>query len=244
MIQNLSKILKQQKNSIQNGYLSLTTVGKSVIFEDHHVDYYEKPLKKLVLPAQVPIGDLLINTLQNILNSNGTNVLSGESSGGGSGGSSGSDSGSGLLGALSDSGSSSGGSGSGSSDLMSALEDAGESSGGSGGNSDSSSSDSGSSGSGSGSGSGGSGTTDSGSSNSGSSDSGSSDSSDGFLEALNEAKQGYNGDNNSKRDLSGILNKNEKPEDMLNDLIERLNNGDDDREALFAEGLQRLAKFL
>lgn len=62
------------------GELSLTTVGKSVTYQGHTVEYYEKPLKKLVLPAKVQIGSLLINTLHDLLNKDGKNVLADNSS--------------------------------------------------------------------------------------------------------------------------------------------------------------------
>lgn len=122
MIDNLSQVLQTQKQAIRNGYLELTTVGKSVTFEGKTVDYYQEPLKSLVLPAKVPIGKLLINTVHGLLNDDGKNILSGNSGGspdlsslidklGDNGG---------LLSSLSDSG---GGGGGNSGGLLSSLKD-------------------------------------------------------------------------------------------------------------------------
>lgn len=136
MIRNIGPILKEQRSAIRNGNLELKTVGKSVIYEGQTVDYYQEPLKSLVLKAEVPIGNLLINTLHGMLNKDGSNILSDDdnSSGGGGGSSSSSSSSSntdtsGLLDSLSGSGSSDDSSsdsdsGSGGGGLLSALKNA------------------------------------------------------------------------------------------------------------------------
>lgn len=76
MLKNLGPILKEQRNAISEGNLELKTVGKSVMYEGKTVEYYQEPLKSLVLNAKVPIGSLLINTLHGMLNKDGENILS------------------------------------------------------------------------------------------------------------------------------------------------------------------------
>lgn len=67
VINNLPEILHQQRFAIQKGYLSLTTVGRSVTYNGQTIHYYEDPLKSLALPANIPIGDLLVNTINRML---------------------------------------------------------------------------------------------------------------------------------------------------------------------------------
>lgn len=111
MLQNLGPILQQQKENIAKGYLMLKTVGRSVTYKGQTLDYYQDPLKSLVLPAKVPIGNLLMNTLHGMFNEDGKNILANASGSdgldlsgilGGSGGGGSGDSG-GLLSSLQDS---------------------------------------------------------------------------------------------------------------------------------------------
>lgn len=212
MLKNLGTIVKQQASAIRQGNLELKTVGKSVSYKGQTVKYYEDPLKKLVLPATVPIMGLLVNTLHGMLDKNGTNVLAGAANSNANDNAS--DNLSGLVNSISNS--NSGGSGGG---LLGALTGDKGSSGGS----DSSSGSTSNSGSGS------------------SSDSSSGDS-NSFLDALRDAKNGNNGDN-GKRDLSDLVDKDENPQDLLNELISRISRGDDP-EGIFSDGLRRLSKFL
>jgi hypothetical protein len=132
MIQNLGPILQQQKENIAKGYLMLKTVGRSVTYKGQTLDYYQEPLKSLVLPAKVPIGNLLMNTLHGMFNEDGENILANASGSdgldlsgilGGSGGGGG-----GLLGSLKAAGGGGGGSGSGDSGgLLSSLQDSSKS---------------------------------------------------------------------------------------------------------------------
>ncbi|RHZ45668.1 DUF3712 domain-containing protein [Aspergillus thermomutatus] len=75
VLKNLGPVLQSQKDSLPNGYLTLNTVGKSVVYDGVEVPYYTNVMRNLTLSAKIPIGGLLINTLRGIFNKNGTNIL-------------------------------------------------------------------------------------------------------------------------------------------------------------------------
>lgn len=75
VFKNLGPVLQSQKDSIRNGYLSLDSVTKTVVYEGVEVPYYTNVMKDLTLTAKIPIGGLLVNTLRGIFNKNGTNIL-------------------------------------------------------------------------------------------------------------------------------------------------------------------------
>ncbi|RAL01834.1 DUF3712 domain-containing protein [Aspergillus ibericus CBS 121593] len=77
LIENLGPILKDQAESLKDGYLSLTTVGTDVTYEGVHVPYYTEVMKNLTMTAKVPLGQLVMNTLRGILHPNGTNPFKG-----------------------------------------------------------------------------------------------------------------------------------------------------------------------
>ncbi|KAJ5217911.1 uncharacterized protein N7498_000010 [Penicillium cinerascens] len=72
LISNLDQILSFQAQNLLEGYLNLTTVGKSVTYDGVEVPYYTQALKNVSLTAQVALGELLINTLHNALHGNTT----------------------------------------------------------------------------------------------------------------------------------------------------------------------------
>jgi hypothetical protein len=75
VLKNLGPILQSQKDSIRNGYLTLDTVTKSVVYDGVEVPYYTNVMRNLTLTSQIPIGGLLVNTLRGMFNKNGTNIL-------------------------------------------------------------------------------------------------------------------------------------------------------------------------
>lgn len=125
MFLNLGPILQQQKENIAKGYLMLKTVGRSVTYKGQTLDYYQDPVKSLVLPAKVPIGNLLMNTLHGMFNEDGKNVLANASGSDGLdlSGILGSSGGGGLLSSLKAAGGGSGDSGG----LLSSLQDSSKS---------------------------------------------------------------------------------------------------------------------
>ena len=55
-----------------NGYLNLTAVGNSVIYDGVEVPYYTKKLKNVMLTAKIPAGEIIINTLRHALHDHRT----------------------------------------------------------------------------------------------------------------------------------------------------------------------------
>lgn len=70
LIYNLDQIFSFQAQNLLEGYLNLTAVGRSVTYEGTEVPYYTEALKNVSLTAQVALGELLINTLHNVLHGN------------------------------------------------------------------------------------------------------------------------------------------------------------------------------
>lgn len=64
-------MLATQLESIRDGYLTLDTVGKEVIYDGTEVPYYTNVMKNLTMTAQVPLGGLITNTLRGVLHPNG-----------------------------------------------------------------------------------------------------------------------------------------------------------------------------
>ena len=76
LIKNLVPILQTQASSLKNGYLSLDTVGKSVVYDGVEVPYYTEVMRNLTMTAQVPLGGLITNTLRGLLHDDsGTNIF-------------------------------------------------------------------------------------------------------------------------------------------------------------------------
>jgi hypothetical protein len=83
-------VLQTQASSIKEGYLTLDTVGKSVVYDGVEVPYYTEVMRNLTMTAKVPLGGLITNTLRGLLHDgSGHNILanltdnSDSSSGGG-----------------------------------------------------------------------------------------------------------------------------------------------------------------
>ena len=91
LLKNLVPILQTQASSIKNGYLTLDSVGKSVVYDGVEVPYYTEVMRNLTMTAQVPLAGLITNTLRGLLHDgSGNNIFSNltnnsDSSGGGGG---------------------------------------------------------------------------------------------------------------------------------------------------------------
>ncbi|KAB8072660.1 hypothetical protein BDV29DRAFT_202211 [Aspergillus leporis] len=90
LLKNLVTVLQTQASSIKEGYLTLDTVGKSVVYDGVEVPYYTEVMRNLTMTAKVPLGGLITNTLRGLLHDgSGHNILanltdnSDSSSGGG-----------------------------------------------------------------------------------------------------------------------------------------------------------------
>ncbi|KAE8380168.1 hypothetical protein BDV26DRAFT_257817 [Aspergillus bertholletiae] len=76
IIKNLVTVLQSQASSLKNGYLTLDTVGKSVVYDGVEVPYYTEVMKNLTMTAKVPLGGLIKNTLRGLLHGdNGNNIF-------------------------------------------------------------------------------------------------------------------------------------------------------------------------
>lgn len=72
VIDNLASILSTEKSTISNGDLQLSASGNTTIYEGTHISYYEEILNHLVLTTQIPILDVISDTLKGLLDSNTT----------------------------------------------------------------------------------------------------------------------------------------------------------------------------
>lgn len=75
LLKNLLTILQTQASSIKNGYLTLTTVGKTVVYDGVEVPYYTEVMRNLTMSAQVPLSGLITNTLRGVLHGDGGNNI-------------------------------------------------------------------------------------------------------------------------------------------------------------------------
>jgi len=72
VLQNLPLILSSQVSALKSGNLEVTASGNSTIYNGLHIPYYEQVLNKLMVSAQVPIVQILIDSLQEFLGGNST----------------------------------------------------------------------------------------------------------------------------------------------------------------------------
>lgn len=77
LISNLGEVIRTQSDSLTQGFLSLDTVGKSVVYDGVEVPYYTQVMSELVMTAKVPIADLLKNTLSEMVHGSGNNGTGG-----------------------------------------------------------------------------------------------------------------------------------------------------------------------
>lgn len=71
----LGPILRSQADALNKGYLNMTTVVKSIVYDGTEVPYYTEVMKSLSLTAQVSLKELVINTLRRALDQVGINPL-------------------------------------------------------------------------------------------------------------------------------------------------------------------------
>lgn len=75
VISHLGGVLKTEASALKGGNLSLDAITQSVHSKGELIPWYTNVLQKLVLTAQIPLKDLLKNTVSNLKNQ--TNLLSG-----------------------------------------------------------------------------------------------------------------------------------------------------------------------
>lgn len=72
MIEHLGEVLASQAKALKTGNLALDTVTRTVTWNGTLVPYYTNVMKQLTLTANVPIADLVKNTIHNLLSGNET----------------------------------------------------------------------------------------------------------------------------------------------------------------------------
>lgn len=74
-MQNLQQVIASQRDALRNGNIALKSTGNLVTYEGVTVDYYTRIMKNLTLTAQIPVMQVLQNTLHDLFHFNGTNPL-------------------------------------------------------------------------------------------------------------------------------------------------------------------------
>lgn len=75
VMQNLQQVIASQRDALRNGNIALKSTGNLVTYEGVTVDYYTRIMKNLTLTAQIPVMQVLQNTLHDLFHFNGTNPL-------------------------------------------------------------------------------------------------------------------------------------------------------------------------
>jgi hypothetical protein len=87
-LRNLPAIIGSQANSLRSGNIEVSASGNSTIYNGEHIPYYEAVLNNLKVTTEVPLIQILLDTLEDYLSStnglmsgilgllNGTNPLS------------------------------------------------------------------------------------------------------------------------------------------------------------------------
>jgi hypothetical protein len=70
MLENLGPIIASQASALKTGKLALDTVTRSVKWNNTLIPYYTNAMKDLTLTANVPIAELIKNTIHNVLSNN------------------------------------------------------------------------------------------------------------------------------------------------------------------------------
>jgi hypothetical protein len=77
-IANLPAILLSQASALKSGNIEVSASGNSTICHGEHIPYYEAVLNKLLVTGQMPIIQLLVDSLSGFLStSNLTSILAG-----------------------------------------------------------------------------------------------------------------------------------------------------------------------
>lgn len=71
---HLGKILASQAPSLKTGNLALDTVTRSITWNGTLVPYYTEVMSGLTLTANLPVADLLKNTIHNLLSGNSSSA--------------------------------------------------------------------------------------------------------------------------------------------------------------------------
>lgn len=68
-IRHLRQIIASEKAALRKGNLSISASGNTTIYNNQHIDYYEKSLNQLTLTAQVSLLSVIVDSMKGILGS-------------------------------------------------------------------------------------------------------------------------------------------------------------------------------
>jgi len=77
VIMNLPAILTAEGDALKSGNVAISASGNSTTYNGQHIVYYEQVLNNLVVTGQVPIFQILTDTLQEFLGSSTGSLLTG-----------------------------------------------------------------------------------------------------------------------------------------------------------------------
>lgn len=77
LVENILPILTAQSSSLQQGNIEISASGNSTVYNGLHIPYYENTLNNLTITGEVPIVQILTDTLQTFLNSSVGQLLNG-----------------------------------------------------------------------------------------------------------------------------------------------------------------------
>lgn len=75
IFKNLPTVLASQSSALKSGNIEISASGNSTVYNGQHITYFENVLNKLQLSTQVPLIQILLDTLTSLSSNN--DVLSG-----------------------------------------------------------------------------------------------------------------------------------------------------------------------
>jgi hypothetical protein len=74
-IDNLSTLLTSEAKALTSGNVVISASGNSTIFNGQHIPYYENVLNNLVLTGEMPLIQIILDSLENLLGGSGNNTI-------------------------------------------------------------------------------------------------------------------------------------------------------------------------
>jgi hypothetical protein len=69
-IRNLPIILAAQSDALKSGNIEISASGNSTIYDGVHIPYYEDVLNSIILPAKIPLMQILMDSTESLSRSN------------------------------------------------------------------------------------------------------------------------------------------------------------------------------
>jgi hypothetical protein len=74
-IENLPTLLTSEAKALTSGNVVISASGNSTIFNGQHIPYYENVLNNLVLTGEMPLIQIILDSLENLLGSTNNTIL-------------------------------------------------------------------------------------------------------------------------------------------------------------------------